>query len=120
MTSAYGTGGLEFKFWAHQISHTLPTTRYRCNLDVWALAQSHRDRHCSLVTPERVLNENNEDLKFFDDFANDVLERQHDVLKPEDLEFYDKTIYTNLDCICERQNLMLDLLMNSHQTGSVI
>jgi len=22
------------------MSHTLPTTRHRCNLDVWALAQS--------------------------------------------------------------------------------
>jgi len=28
---------------------TLPTTRLRCNLDVWALAQSRGDGHCSLV-----------------------------------------------------------------------
>jgi len=40
----------------------LPTTRHRCNLDVWALAQSRGDGHRSLVTPERVLNEYNEDL----------------------------------------------------------
>jgi len=33
----------------------LPTTRHRCNLD-W---------HRSLVTPERVLSEYNEDLIFF-------------------------------------------------------
>jgi len=30
--------GLRFKFRAYQISYTLPTTRHRCNLDVWALA----------------------------------------------------------------------------------
>jgi len=30
--------------------------------DVWALAQSRRDGHCSLVTPERILSEYNEDL----------------------------------------------------------
>jgi len=40
----------------------LPTTRHRCNLDVWALAQCRGDGHRSLVTSERVLSEYNEDL----------------------------------------------------------
>jgi len=40
----------------------LPTTRHRCNLEVWALTQSRGDGHHSLVTPERVLNEYNKDL----------------------------------------------------------
>jgi len=31
---------------------------------VWALAQSCGDGHCSLMTPERVLSEYNEDLIF--------------------------------------------------------
>jgi len=35
---------------------------------VWALAQSHGDKYCSLVTPERVLSEYNENLIFFDEF----------------------------------------------------
>jgi len=48
----------------HQISHTLPTTRHCCNLDVWALAQSRGNAHCSLVTPEMVLSEYNKDLIF--------------------------------------------------------
>jgi len=56
---------MKFKSRADQISHTLPTTRHRCNLDVWALAQSRGDGHRSLVTPERVLSEYNEDLIFF-------------------------------------------------------
>jgi len=43
----------------------LPTTRHCCNLDVWVLAQCHGDGHRSLVTPERVLSEYNEDLIFF-------------------------------------------------------
>jgi len=34
-------------------------------LIVWALAQSRRDGHRSLVTPKRVLSEYNEDLIFF-------------------------------------------------------
>jgi len=34
-------------------------------LFLWALAQSRGDGHCSLVTPERVLGEYNEDLIFF-------------------------------------------------------
>jgi len=33
----------------------LPTTNYRCNLEVWSLAQSRGDGHHSLVTTERVL-----------------------------------------------------------------
>jgi len=49
--------GMGFISRADQISHTLPTTRYRCNLEVWALAQSHGDGHRLLVTPERVLSE---------------------------------------------------------------
>jgi len=40
----------------------LPMTRHRCNLKVWALAQSLGDGHLSLVTLERVLSEYNEDL----------------------------------------------------------
>jgi len=48
-----------------QISHTLPTTRHRCNPDVWALAQDRGDGHRSLVTPEKVLSEYNEDLICF-------------------------------------------------------
>jgi len=35
-------------------------------LIVWALAQSRGDENRSLVTPERVLSEYNEDLIFFD------------------------------------------------------
>jgi len=34
------------------------------SLIVWALAQSRRDGHRSLVTPDRVLSEYNEDLIF--------------------------------------------------------
>jgi len=45
-----------------QIFHTLPTICHRCNLDVWALAQSRGDRHRSFVTPERVLSEYSENL----------------------------------------------------------
>jgi len=40
------------------------TTHTRCKLDVWAQAQSRRVGHHSLVTPERVLSEYNEDLIF--------------------------------------------------------
>jgi len=44
----------------------LPTIRHRCNLEsVGLLAQSRRDGHRSLVTPERVLSEYNENLIFF-------------------------------------------------------
>jgi len=43
----------------------LPTTRHTATLIVWALAQSRGDGHRSLVTPERVLSEYNEDLIFF-------------------------------------------------------
>jgi len=39
-------------------------TRHRCNLNVWALAQSLGDGHRSLVTPERILSEYNKDLIF--------------------------------------------------------
>jgi len=34
------------------------------NLEVWALEQSRGDGHHSLVTPERVLSEYNEDMIF--------------------------------------------------------
>jgi len=40
----------------------LPTTRHRCKLDICALAQSRGGGHRSLVTPERVISEYNEDL----------------------------------------------------------
>jgi len=53
-----------FKSRADQISHTLPTTRHRSDLDAWAQTQSRGDEHRSLVTPERVLSEINEDLIF--------------------------------------------------------
>jgi len=36
-TSAFGAGGMGSEFRAEQISHTLPTTRHRCNLDVWGV-----------------------------------------------------------------------------------
>jgi len=57
-----GAGNIGFKSRTDQISHMLPTTRPRCNRDVWPLAQSREDGNRSLVTPERVLNEYNEDL----------------------------------------------------------
>jgi len=37
---------------------------HRCNLEVWALAQSRGDGHCSLVTPKNVVSEYNKDLIF--------------------------------------------------------
>jgi len=48
---------MRLKSQADQISHTLPTTRHCCNLDVWTLVRSRGDGHRSLFTPERVLNE---------------------------------------------------------------
>jgi len=42
----------------------LPTTRHRCNLEVWVLAQSRGDRHNLLVTLEKLLSEYNEDFTF--------------------------------------------------------
>jgi len=42
----------------------LPTTLHRCNLDVWALAQSRGDGNRSLVASKSVLSEYNEDLVF--------------------------------------------------------
>jgi len=45
---------IQIKFRSDQISQLLPTTRHRCNIDVWGLAQSYGDGHRSLVTPERV------------------------------------------------------------------
>jgi len=45
------------------INNTLPTTRYRYNLEVWGLAHAAR-WHCSLVTSESILNVYNEDLFF--------------------------------------------------------
>jgi len=69
--SKNGTSGSFVRFWcerygefkpqAEQISHTLPTTRHCCNVDVWDLAQSCGDGHRS---SERVLSEYNEDLIF--------------------------------------------------------
>jgi len=40
----------------------LPTTRHRCNLEVWALVQKCGKGHHSFMTPKRVLSEYNEDL----------------------------------------------------------
>jgi len=53
-----------FKFRADQLSDTLPTTRHRHSLDVWAQAQNLGVWYYSLVTPERVLSEYNKDLIF--------------------------------------------------------
>jgi len=63
-TSDSGAGGMGFKSRADQISHMLPTTRHRCNLDVRTLVKNREVGHCSLVTPERVLSEYKEDLIF--------------------------------------------------------
>jgi len=43
---------------------TFPTLATVATLIVWALAQSRRDGNHSLVTPERVLSEYNENLIF--------------------------------------------------------
>jgi len=56
---------MRFKFQDDKICHTLPMTRHRCNLKVWALMQSLGNGHRSLVTLERVLSEYNEDLIFY-------------------------------------------------------
>jgi len=61
-TSGSGARGMGFNPPADQISHTLPTTRHRCNVDVWAQEQSCGVGHHSLVTPERVLSDYNEEL----------------------------------------------------------
>jgi len=37
---------------------------------VWSLAQSREDKHCSLMTPERVLRKYNEDFYFIYFFVN--------------------------------------------------
>jgi len=63
LTFDSGVGGMGFKSRANQIFHTLLAAV--ATLIVWALAQSRGDRHRSLVTPERVLSENNEDLIFY-------------------------------------------------------
>jgi len=60
----YGSYG--FQSQADHISHRLPTTCHRCNFKEWALAQSRGDGHRSLVTPEKVLSEYNEDLICFE------------------------------------------------------
>jgi len=66
---------LLLKSQADQISHMLPATRHRYNLDVWALVQSRGDGHRTLVTPERALSDYNEDFIFFRG-ANERLEGQ--------------------------------------------
>jgi len=48
----------------------LPSTRYQrlatvATFEVWALAQSRGDGHCSLVTLEMVLSEYNKDFILF-------------------------------------------------------
>jgi len=50
----------------------LPITCHCCNLDVWALAQSCRDGHHSLVTPKKVLSEYIEYLIFLYGFVHVV------------------------------------------------
>jgi len=45
-----------------QMAQVVRANCHRCNLDVWALAQSRGDGHRSFVTPERALSEYNEDL----------------------------------------------------------
>jgi len=61
---ASDTGSIGFKYRDDKISHTLPMIRHRCNLELWALAQSHGDGHRSLLTFERVLSKYNEDVIF--------------------------------------------------------
>jgi len=46
-------GGMGFKSRADQISHTLPTTRHRCNRDCVGLDAKRGDGHHSLVTPPK-------------------------------------------------------------------
>jgi len=41
-TSASGAGGMGFKSRADQISHTLPTTRHRCNIECVGLGVKPR------------------------------------------------------------------------------
>jgi len=57
-------------------------------LIVWALAQSHGDGHHSLVTPERLLSEYNEDLIFLN----------LDVISQIAWAQYIKNIIHSLDC----------------------
>jgi len=64
-SSASSEGGMGFKYRDGQISHTLPTTRHLCNLEVWDLVQSSEDGHRSLVTPEMILSRYNKDLIVF-------------------------------------------------------
>jgi len=54
-----------FKPRADHFSHTLTITRHCCNLDVWALAQSHGDGYRSLLTQ----SEYNEDFIFLFDLS---------------------------------------------------
>jgi len=72
-TSVSGAESMGFKSRTDQISNTLPTTRHRCNLEVWALAQSRRDWYRSLVIPETLLSEYNKDLIFL----LDALQKLH-------------------------------------------
>jgi len=64
-TFASGVGSMRFKSRDDEISHTLPMTYHRCNLNMQALAQSLGDGHRSIVTLERVLSEYKEDLIFY-------------------------------------------------------
>jgi len=60
----------------------LPTTRHHCNLHCM-LAQSRGDGHRSLMTPERVLSEYNEDLnfEFFCVYRDCPIERVDDIFQ---------------------------------------
>jgi len=53
-TSASDAEVIGFKSRSDIISHPLPTTRHRSNLEVWALVQNRVVGHRSLVTPEMV------------------------------------------------------------------
>jgi len=64
---AFGAEGIGFKFRTDQICHMLPTTRHRCNIDVWVLVLSRGDEHRSLMTSERVLSKYDEDSNFLFD-----------------------------------------------------
>jgi len=75
-----------------RLLHTLPTTRHRCNLDVWALAQSRGDGHRSLVTPERVFSEYNEDLIFFNFWKNSGFLSNTSIFKVSPIFTYERLI----------------------------
>jgi len=48
-TFASGTEGMGFKSWSDQISHTLSTTRHRCNL--WSVGPGVKSQRWAPLTP---------------------------------------------------------------------